>query len=687
MAGEVAPAMSPLDMFAAQSRALARQLDEERRNDRRVSRLPPLAVSEHFSRKPGFGSTPQGQSPHSASARSAGAKDSPQREGFIPSPEEPSGNKMEIEEPAFRPKSFYPRLGKVTATPDSEAPQPPPIAEEDLFATPMEYPLQAGGDYFGGPRSRSPEPAAGRPSLDTMSQHSSQTSLSRPKQSFESVHRSTELSRGMSTDSTSSRLSQYSNSLQPPNPMFARKAASIRSVSSDDENPVITPSSSMSQHRKMSSSSGVSLPLSPQFPYNKTHNRSTSQLSEYSISNNRLSRPAFNFSRPMSRNSRPSVDSPSRMSSMDQPRVYGDEEVQTPMSSDSFMPGDTESIKDSNLANSYIYAKYALPRGRMLQRDSDPPESPPHFWSQPDPNPNAHSHPPPSPSQFPASLPTPPHSIESDHAPRTSTESLPSRPPPIPASKDSHRHSMTSMNTQNSGSTIKASAQNKNRTSAEMTPEDHLNKGIACHEKGSLNESTYHFRLAARQNNPTAMLMYALACRHGWGMRPNPTEGVTWLRKAMDCASIEMSIDEEGGRPDDTAGQKTRRAQFALSVYELGVSHMNGWGIEQDKFLALRCFEIAASWGDADAMAEAGFCFAQGIGCKKDLRKAAKFYRDAERRGMSMVGNSWIYKSKYDEPEDKERQGRSTRTDDGKKEKKRDKSRTRSIFGRKRAAA
>ena len=71
------------------------------------------------------------------------------------------------------------------------------------------------------------------------------------------------------------------------------------------------------------------------------------------------------------------------------------------------------------------------------------------------------------------------------------------------------------------------------------------------------------------------------------------------------------------------------------------------------------------------------------MGCKKDLKKSAKFYRAAESKGISMIGNSWyvvlflfliflpsflysdfsscimpnnnrIYKSKYnDEEEDK----------------------------------
>jgi TPR repeat protein len=131
-----------------------------------------------------------------------------------------------------------------------------------------------------------------------------------------------------------------------------------------------------------------------------------------------------------------------------------------------------------------------------------------------------------------------------------------------------------------------------------MSAEEHLAKGIACHESGDLKESTYHLRYAARLNDPTAMLLYALACRHGWGMRANQKEGVEWLRKAAEYASVEIADDEshaKEGKHVDVIERRTRKAQFALSIYELGVSHMNGWGIEQDKSLALRCFEIAGS--------------------------------------------------------------------------------------------
>ena len=79
-------------------------------------------------------------------------------------------------------------------------------------------------------------------------------------------------------------------------------------------------------------------------------------------------------------------------------------------------------------------------------------------------------------------------------------------------------------------------------------------------------------------------------------MKPNQSEGVQWLRKAAESASVEIADDEgqiKEGKFVDAVERKTRKAQFALSIYELGVSHMNGWGIEQDKVLALRCFEIA----------------------------------------------------------------------------------------------
>lgn len=200
--------------------------------------------------------------------------------------------------------------------------------------------------------------------------------------------------------------------------------------------------------------------------------------------------------------------------------------------------------------------------------------------------------------------------------------------------------------------TIRATPLHQRAASAELTPEEHLEIGIQAHSAGALNKSTYHLRLAAKAGLPTAMLLYALACRHGWGMRPNQEDGVMWLRKAIQSSQLEVahvesslpSTQRQNGESDpvaEAAERKKRKAQFALAIYELGISYMNGWGCPKDKPLAVQCYEIAGAWGDCDALAEAGFCYTQGAGCKKDLKKAAALYRRAAEGGMSMAGNSW----------------------------------------------
>jgi TPR repeat protein len=703
VAGDVPPAMSPLDAFAAQSRLLAKQLEETKNNGRRASRLPPIAVASSLAKqRPGYFrslTTDAREDMRGGQVRPVQEEDSEVRMGR-------PGEKMEVESPGFRPRSFYLRMSTASPVPGQHAPQPSPLAHEHPFSTPTENRPSSRGDYFGAARAHSPE------------------SMAPPRKSYESAERSSpnkSLTRDLSLESNSSR-GAYSHGLLRPNPPYARQTPSIRSVtvdSSDDENSGFTPGSSISQERKLSESSGFSMPQSPISPFMAPpYIRSPSAHSDYSVGGSRLSRPRFNFSRPLSRSSQPSMEFPIRQSSHDsQPtRPSVEEPVQTPSSLESQEVSDPP--EEQLPAVPYIYAKYSLPRGRMLGRNSIPLENimPMFEWETPtrQRTPGVDS-----------SLQTPPHSIESERPILDSAERVPAdsndskylprspeRPPvdshdsrfvgpPVTSSvANLHRHSMTSVN---SGSTIKA----PQRATADLTAEDHLTKGIDLHERGSLKESTYHLRIAARQNNPTAMLLYALACRHGWGMRQNPKEGVQWLRKAMDYASLELENDHNAasrGRQGDVSERKTRRAQFALSVYELGVSHMNGWGIEQDKALALRCFEIASDWGDADAMAEAGFCYAQGVGCKKDLKKAARYYRSAEAKGMSMVGNSWyvetrlfnmifrsaddvcirIYKPKY-ASDSEERSGRSKSTAPEKEKKPRDKSRTRTLFGRKRS--
>ncbi|PYH65481.1 cell cycle inhibitor Nif1 [Aspergillus vadensis CBS 113365] len=715
--GEIPPALSPLDAFAAQGRLLARQLEESARRNRRMSRLPPSSVARSLSQpRPGYFRSP------SSSDSSTGARGHAGRNELSRQPTQKLS--PEVEEPKFRPQSEHPRLSAVSHLTSEVGDYP----EEDEDTTPKKEPSVNALDL---PRAESPE--------DAMSSHSAPEAPPEGPPRFYAVSPTgltpggpppslgvsmVAPSRTSSTDSVS-RLNIPPRGLAPPGSPLSRPSSSSRAVqpeSSDDDYSSSNAGSTFSKPRKMSASSAVSLPYSSMSSsMTRSHPRSPSMSSETSNAGNYLQRP-YNFSRPLSRSST-SLSAPGPRASPEPPvansqgalnRGHKPSPIVVPSPSD--LPINP-SEDPSSAVSCYTYAKYSLPRGRAVSRDSVVFSGlqTPHFeWQEPlFESPTRHSTAgPPQPARTPSPTPSLQASIhsktrsmyESPASARhlTPEPPLPQQTPPSPevaptenisteqreaeAPKIDHTDATSSAGSE---STVRPqTARTNTTTSAVITADEHVTKGIECHERGSLNESTYHLRIAAKQNHPTGMLLYALACRHGWGMRPNQREGVQWLRKAVDSVGIELMDDSNPTIPARAKElQKAYRAQFALSIYELGVSHLNGWGIEQDKSLALRCFEIAGQWGDGDALAEAGFCYAEGIGCKKDLKKAAKFYRQAEAKGISMVGNSWIYKDKYmDEESSSNSRGRGQPGSTPEK-KQRSKSRTRSLFHRKKSVA
>ncbi|KAG6283855.1 hypothetical protein E4U48_004964 [Claviceps purpurea] len=705
IAGEVPPELSPLDAFALQSRLLAKQLQECNKDGNRMSRLPPLTIESPL--------VLQGRSDYFRSMSAESSTDD-----FEP-PELSSrcGIKTEIED-AFanieRPRSTHPRMSRVTSSPDTDdAPAVPDFFPDELRGRWRDDASAQDKGEFGARHDRSPSPILS----DTQSQYEKPFPVS---PILSSARSRTDLQwQGARSPGSPGRTKQENFDelgLAPPPSLFKKRSSSALSsvVPQDDET-----SSSLGSPRKLSSASIALASPMPSPALSSSFRRSPSIASDSSA----LPRPSFNFSRPISRAGTPAWDMPARQASSDsQPSsfILADDTVHTPVSMHSEAFLDQQADDGKGLASSYIYSKFSLPRGKSLQRSrsndnasvasaqSEYPAVPAR---------NTTRYPlgaaPPSPPTRPSSssariVPddamstmssmtrpsvdggktsadgsrlgapglSPSHHRLSTEVARPSEDGPRGRPRTSAGPHDPSRgRTPASTTTSDSASTIRPPPTPRSLVpmASELTAEEHLAKGIKCHENGSLKESTYHLRLAARQNNPTAMLLYALACRHGWGMRANQKEGVEWLRKAAEYASIEIAGDEDQAKegrapPTDVVERRARKAQFALSIYELGVSHMNGWGIEQDKSLALRCFEIAGSWGDVDALAEAGFCYAQGVGCKKNLKKSAGFYRMAEAKGMSMVGNSWIHKSKYNDTEKDKKKARS-------------KSRTRTMFG------
>ncbi|KAH8602854.1 hypothetical protein B0O99DRAFT_499254 [Bisporella sp. PMI_857] len=683
IAGDVPPALSPLDAFAAQSRMLAKQLEESSRSGRRISRLPPLTIANSLGpdNRPGFFRSV-------SAAPAVGDPDTPE------SPEAQSPGaalKTAIENPQYRPVSVYPQVGDVPSVPT--APLPPFNRNDEETFRGRRPPSTVNDSFFGGRREQSPADI-GREQRFSRSGNSLSNVYSRP--STDSLRQNGQPPR-RPQDGNLAVNGYDSRALAPPRSPFSQRNASPRSAhesSEDDLNSTNDYHGLSPPHRKQSSSSAFS--ASPTSAVFRGHGmpRSPSVSSEVSVGGTGLPKPAFNFSRPLSRASLASmsglpVDTPSRQASSDsQPSfILADDTANTPIS----MHSEGFPDNDNGPAPSYVYSKFSLPRGKMLQRNSLIfQETMQQFQAGPFSNAPVHGAAPPSPPSRPSTS----HKSDGQSGLDPSRSSHDQSRPSTESGFRKSRFSEESMSpSAASSSTIKARSQHSIAPSMEMDAEQHVEKAIEFHEAGSLTKSTYHLRLAARQNHPTGMLLYALACRHGWGCRPNQKEGVAWLRKAVDSAGLEVAEDEEvekGGKTVDFLEKKTRKAQFALSIYELGVSHMNGWGIEQDKVLALRCFEIAGTWGDADALAETGFCYAQGIGCKKDLKKSAKFYRQAAEKGISMVGNSWIYKAKYNDDTDDDTTPKKSLDKDQlstceSEKKQRSKSRSRGIFSRKKS--
>lgn len=578
IAGEIPPDLSPLDAFAAQSRMLARQLEEGAREGKRLSRLPPLSLEDSLA------------APRPSYLRSASAQEP------IIQPEPPRSPgfslNMDLEGASDRPMSVQARFSKVSIP--------------------------------GGSRSGTPTNPAGRPSedIDRGRRPLDPRSLV-GIQRDEAFRRARQIPAIQTNGGNAPRFSNYTQEntpsrsrdgrgLAPSRPPLAQTSSTcIPRFGVDDgqrEGAQSTEPTLQPSLRKFSSSSVLSTTSSISPSAFSNQPRSPSACSDMS-SLNGLPRPAFNFSRPLSRAEGP-------------PRQYSGDSDQTALTDDSAItPGlDLVGSFDSNHdGNSYVYSKFNLPRGKAIQRAATPMDSSLNFFGNDQPRERGEvSTAPPSPPYCGS-----PKQIAADVSalPPSLTIKLPPKRPQsgVPSAKNQSAEE-------------------------ERSVEWHLTKGIDCHEAKKLNESTYHLRIAARKGSATAMILYALACRHGWGMRKNEADGVQWLNKAMDLAKHEVADDEEhakAGEAVDIIAQREKKAQFALSVYELGVSHLNGWGIEQNKKMALQCFEIAASWGDRDALAEAGFCYAQGVGTKKDLKKAARFYREAESKGLSMVGQSW----------------------------------------------
>jgi len=370
-----------------------------------------------------------------------------------------------------------------------------------------------------------------------------------------------------------------------------------------------------------------------------------SQRSFQTIGGTRVTQKPINFSRPML-SARPSVDISAATDHLRSPNPNEHSPLQTPISRAETPIGTAETHDDG--IPSYTYTRFYLPRGRTLDRNSlillDEPQlqdggsqqqqrqPPPPQIQQPQPQPPQQQNGQPlrkqsytaytpstpiKPISRSTSSPAPgsrPQQSSSDYVsqvlrqqtaqtqrtqrPTISTSTAPRSPhlgPPGSVSPNPNRSPGADL--QLPKMARPTPSKENMAPAAALTPDEHVTLGIECHESGSLQESAYHLRHAANASHPTGMLLYALSLRHGWGMKANPQEAIVWLKKVIQAVGGDPADSEMGAGvlAGDFFEKDGRKAQYALSIYELGMCHLNGWGTGVDKAYALKCFEMAGS--------------------------------------------------------------------------------------------
>lgn len=198
--------------------------------------------------------------------------------------------------------------------------------------------------------------------------------------------------------------------------------------------------------------------------------------------------------------------------------------------------------------------------------------------------------------------------------------------------------------------TASAAANARNRSASAVSSKEldaSIQEAIRLHEEGKLDDSTRLFGILADPsgyNNPLSQVLYGLALRHGWGCEPDTEAAVTYLSAAASNAAAVEELALQAGLKKGGAA----KGELVLAIFELANCFRHGWGLEKDPIAAKQYYETAANLGDTDAMNEVAWCYLEGFGCKKDKFASSKYYRLAEQNGNKTLGNTWIWKEKYD---------------------------------------
>ncbi len=109
--------------------------------------------------------------------------------------------------------------------------------------------------------------------------------------------------------------------------------------------------------------------------------------------------------------------------------------------------------------------------------------------------------------------------------------------------------------------------------------------------------------------------------------------------KALEPSDPYETKDAMGSFENRTRTVSKERKKAAEKQYNLGLLYLFGDETEQDIKKAAECFQRAAQMGDADAQNNLGYCYAQGIGVRRNDQEAVRWYRTASQNSKEAQYN------------------------------------------------
>lgn len=189
-----------------------------------------------------------------------------------------------------------------------------------------------------------------------------------------------------------------------------------------------------------------------------------------------------------------------------------------------------------------------------------------------------------------------------------------------------------------------------------VSPENRIKLAIDLRNNRQLEESTNQLRLACKDHDKTGFLLYGLALRQGSGVEKNYRESFKYIRMAAGISSEEDQVFKQETDPFQLYSiPQVPPEPLAPALYECGISYLKGYGVDRvDELKGLKYLEKAAALGHVDSICLSGTIWSKKSKVRRrDMARAAAWFRIADKRGANLIGAEWIYKDKYMQPSSK----------------------------------